>query len=402
MFLQFFYVISDIFSIRYFHPFYHYSPDVTDNIFLAFFLSFLYNGCKAYMEGLPMGKNVTIYDIAKEAGVSTATVTRVVRGDPRVRTETRERVQRIIDLYHYVPSAAANTRDGGNTHTIAIVMPAVTNPYFTRIYNTIYTEAEQYGHYAWLVRIPEDTPITRKIVDELIRRRLDGVIFAGNIWSSERSGLKEALERLREHMPVVAICPPSINLDCICIHSDLVACSRLPVRHLHALGHRRIAYIGGSMTLKDSSRRGENFLEELRALGLPDIPAYHVSSGFDAESGERAILYMLSTLPREEWPTAVIAFNDLMALGAMKQLKRMGLRIPEDIAIIGCDDQFFCPYTDPPLTSVDLHPEELASSAVRELLSARDGRRATFSMMHEATLIVRESCGAKLGYRKLS
>lgn len=352
-----------------------------------------------------MSSKVTIYDIAREAGVSTATVTRVVSGHPSVKAATRERVQRIIDAHAYTPSASARDLERGQTKTIAVVMPSVVNPYFTRIYDTIYAEAETAGYFAWLFRIPENRPIPRELVDELIRRRLDGVIFAGNIWGTERSGLSEALSRLRNYMSVVTICPPSAQLECICVHSDLVGCSRLPVRHLHALGHRRIAFIGGSMHLGDASKRGANFLEELRALDLPDDPAYHVDAGFDAESGERAVLRMLTGLERKRWPTAIIAFNDLMALGAMKQLKQLGLRLPEDMAIIGCDNQFFCPYTDPPLTSVDLHPEEMGQSAVRELLFA-SGNEAhplsgPFSFMREATLIVRESCGAKLGYRKL-
>lgn len=352
-----------------------------------------------------MGKSVTIYDIARKAGVSTATVTRVTSGSPYVSAGTRERVQQIIDECGYVPSAAAHSLERGETHTIAVVMPAVINPYFDRIYNTIYEVAAQNGYYAFLMKTAENQPIPRELVDEIIRRRMDGVIFAGNIWSSRRSGLVEALNRLRGYMPVAAICPPATDLDCICIHSDLVNCSRLPVRHLHTLGHRRIAFIGGSMQLKDSSKRCENFLEELRVLGLPDFPAYHVSCGFDLESGERAILRMLSGLERSKWPTGIIAFNDLIALGAMKQLKRMGIQLPEEMAIIGCDDQFFCPYTDPALTSVNLHPEEMASSAVRELLFACENNGETndrpFSMMHEATLVVRESCGANLGYRKL-
>lgn len=349
-----------------------------------------------------MTKKATIYDIAREAGVSTATVTRVVRGDSNVRDTTREKVQRVINAHAYTPSASAQHLDHNQTRTIGLVMPAVVNPYFTRICNAAYSEAEAHGYYAWLFQTPDNQPIHRKLVDELIRRRLDGVIFAGGIWSTARSGLSEALERLKHYMPVATICPPTVNMDCICIHSDLVGCSRLPVRHLHALGHRRIAFIGGSMQLKDTSKRGENFLEELRTLNLPDDPAYHVDAGYDAESGERAVLRMLSQLERRRWPTAMIAFNDQMALGALKQLKQMGLRVPEDIALIGCDNQFFCPYTDPPLTTVDLHPEEMTQSAVRELLIAREGNRTqSFSMMREASLIVRESCGAKLGYRKL-
>ena len=349
-----------------------------------------------------MSNRITIYDIAREAGVSTATVTRVVRGDANVKPATREKVQRIIDTYAYAPSASAQHLEHGRSRTIAIVMPTIINPYFTRIYDAAYWEAQENGYNAWLFQVKENNPIPRELVDELIRRRLDGVLFAGSIWSAERRDLNDALSRLKHHMPVAVVCPPTVRLNCICIHSDLVGCSRLPVRHLHALGHRRIAFIGGSMQFKDNSKRGENFLEELRALDLPDDPAYHIDTGYDEEGGERAILRMLSGMDRQRYPTALIAFNDRVALGAIKQLKQMGLRLPDDMAIIGCDNQFFCPYTDPPLTSVDLHPEEMAQSAVRELLVSQASATQSFSLMREATLIVRESCGAKLGFRKLS
>ena len=183
-----------------------------------------------------MHKKFTIYDIAREAGVSTATVTRVVRGDGNVKAATRERVQQIIDAHAYTPSASAQQLERGHSHTIAIVMPGVVNPYFNRIYNAAYKEAEANGYYAWLFQIEENKPIPRELVDELIRRRMDGVSFAGGICSTERSGLADALARLKHYMPVVTICPPTMQMDCICIHSDLVSCSRLPVRHLHALG----------------------------------------------------------------------------------------------------------------------------------------------------------------------
>jgi len=348
-----------------------------------------------------MFKKITIYDIAREAGVSTATVTRVVRGDANVKAATREKVQRVIDAHAYTPSASAQHLEGGRSKTLAVVLTTVTNLYFTRIYDAAYWEAEASGYAVRLFQTRENAPISRELVDTLIRQRIDGVLFVGSIWSTARRDLNDALGRLKLHMPVAAICPPGVELDCICIHSDLVSCSRLPVRHLHALGHRRIAFIGGSMQTKDSSKRGENFLEELRALDLPDDPAYHVDAGYDAEDGERAVLRMLSGLDRKRWPTAIVAFNDTVAFGAIKQLKQMGLRLPQDMAIIGCDNQFFCPYTDPPLTSVDLHPEELATSAVRELLIAQQGAARPFSIMRESTLIIRESCGAALGYRKL-
>ena len=108
---------------------------------------------------------------------------------------------------------------------------------------------------------------------------------------------------------------------------------------------------------------------------------------------------MLSALPRERWPSAIVTFNDLVALGAIRQLKKMGQHLPEDMAIVGCDNLFFCPYSDPPLTSVDLHPAEMAQSAVRELLVARESASRSFSILRDATLVVRESCGAALGFR---
>ena len=334
-----------------------------------------------------MKAKTTIYDIAREAGVSTATVTRVVRGDAAVRKDTREKVQRVIDLHAYAPSRSAQSLESGRSRALAVVLPSITNLYFSQIFDAAYWEADGNGCSVRLIQTKENQAISADIVRELIRCRMDGVLFAGNIWSSDRADLNDA------------ICPPGVELDCIRIESDLLNCARLPVRHLHTLGHRRIAFIGGSMHNKDASSRGVTFLEQLRLLGLPDDPAYHVDAGYDMEGGERAILRMLSTLDRKRWPTAVVAFNDLVALGAIRQLKKMGLKLPEDMAIVGCDNQFFCPYADPPLTSVDLHPAEMAQSAVRELLVARESASRSFAIVRDATLVVRESCGAALGFR---
>ena len=348
-----------------------------------------------------MKKKATIYDIAREAGVSTATVTRVVRGDPGVREATREKVQRVIDRNAYAPSMSAQNLESGRSKALAVVVPSISNLYFARIFDSAYWEAADNGCSVRLFQTKDNQAISPEIVNELIRCRMDGVLFAGNIWSADRADLNDAMERLNHYMPVAAICPPGVELNCIRIESDLLNCARLPVRHLHTLGHRRIAFIGGSMHSKDASHRGATFLEQLRLLGLPDDPAYHVDAGYDMESGERAVLRMLSGLDSSRWPTAIVTFNDLVALGAMKQLKRMGLSLPRDMAIIGCDNQFFCAYTDPSLTSVDLHPEEMAQSAVRELLLARESSSRSFAIVREATLVIRESCGAHLGFRRL-
>ena len=287
-----------------------------------------------------MSKKVTIYDIAREAGVSTATVTRVFRHDPHVSEATRVKVQQIIDAHDYTPSLSAQNLEGGRTRTLALVLPVVSNLYFNRIFDAAYWEAEKNGCSVRLFQTMENQAISPEIVNELIRCRMDGVLFAGSIWSADRDDLNVALERLGKYMPVATICPDDVSLECICIQSDLVNCSRLPIRHLHTLGHRRIAFLGGSMHSRDTSRRGVGFLEQLRLMDLPDDPAYHVDAGYDMESGERAVLRMLSGLDRSRWPSAI-------------------------------------------------------------LLLARESSSRSFAMVREATLVVRESCGAQLGFRKL-
>lgn len=345
-------------------------------------------------------KRATIYDIAKEAEVSTATVTRVVSGHPSVRAATRQRVQQVIDRYGYTPSTAARDLENGQNKTFGIILPEITNPYFAEIFAGADDEARKNGYSLWLHQLPSQDAIENEVVNQLIQKRLEGVFFVGGIWEAERKGLTEALRKLRQYMPIVALCPPQTNLDCICLYNDLASCTAHAVRHLHALGHQRIAFIGGSLQVGGSGARGQGFLSELRALGLPDDPAYHHEGGFDAESGERAVSRLLSGLPRSKWPTALVAFNDLVALGSMRQLKQIGLRLPEDMAVIGCDNSFFCPYTDPPLTSMDLHAQEHARSAIRELLVAKESDPQPFNIVRDATLVVRESCGAKLGYQK--
>jgi DNA-binding LacI/PurR family transcriptional regulator len=348
-----------------------------------------------------MAKGRTIYDIAREAGVSTATVTRVTAGHPGVKAETRERVQRVINQYAYIPSNIARDLEQGHSRAIGVILPEVASPYYMRLFDAADAQARQSGYAVHLLQLRAFGNEANAVVDELIRRRLNGVFFVGGISESASDGLIQALRRLREYMPIVAICPPLKDLDCICLYNDLNACMRRAVRHLHVLGHRRIAFLGGSLDVDGSGARGQGFLEEIHALGLVDDRAYHHESGFDVQSGERAVLKLLTGLDKERWPTALIAFNDLVAPGAMKQLKQMGLKLPDDMAIIGCDDLFFSPYTDPPLTSMDLHPSEHARSAIQELLAARDKSAAPYALMRDATLVVRESCGAKLGYRRL-
>ena len=339
---------------------------------------------------------VTIYDIAREAGVSAATVTRVLNGSASVREETRRKVQQVIDAHGYAPSSVAQDLGSGNTKTIGVILPSIRNPYYAALVSAADDEAHRNGYSLWLYQLQGGGEITSQVVESLIARRLSGAFFIGSFDDVDRPDLRELLARLGKYMPIVAICPPRENLGFICMHNNLDGAVRQAVRHLYLLGHRRFAMIGGAVNLADSGMRALSFLDELRVLGLPDPPEYGHLGGGAPNDGEREILRLMTATPEEARPSAILCYNDLVALGALHQLRRMDYRIPEDIAIIGCDNQFFCPYTAPPLTSIDMQTEEHARSAIRELLATRENHSAI--IVRDATLIIRESCGARLGW----
>jgi LacI family transcriptional regulator len=208
------------------------------------------------------------------------------------------------------------------------------------------------------------------------------------------------LTLLQKYMPVVVLNPPIEGFACTYLYNDLAGAMRQAIRHLQALGHRRIAFLGGSSEIGNSGIRGRLFLEEAAAYNLMPVTQYHHEAGHTPEAGELAVLKLLSRLERPAWPTALIAINDLVALGALRPLHRMELHVPDDRAIIGCDHQFFSPLVTPPLTTIDLQAAEHARTAVQVLLGEQRQIAPHFTQVREATLTVRESCGVKLGRRK--
>ncbi len=342
---------------------------------------------------------VTIYDIAREAGVSPSTVSRVLSGQNNVNAVTRGRVQAVIQKHHFTPSSIAQGLLQKNTRTLGMILPGIQQPYYASMFTGAHNEAQRLGYTLQLFPIRPQETTTQPLMDHIDKRRLDGVILSGGIVEAiMNEGLVRQLQQLSRAMPIVAVCPPLPGLDCINIYSDLTSSVRQSMRHLYTLGHRRIAFLGGSYESRSAGERELGFIDEAERLGLPS--RYRHEAGHSPEAGEMGVIKLLSTLPQREWPTALLCINDLVALGAMRQLRRMQIRIPEDMAIIGCDNQFFSPYTCPPLTTVDLHPDEHGRAAIQQLISSIGKEPIAFSQLRPATLIVRESCGATLGSRQ--
>ena len=338
-----------------------------------------------------MSEHTTIFDIAREAGVSIATVSRVISGNASVRAETRERVMAVVAKYNFRPSMVATGLSRKKTHTIGIILPLLANPFYSMMCVALQLEAERLNYSTLLFQIPRGAILQQEFLDQLIARRLDGVIFSGDVTddASSASAL-EGMFKLRRQMPLVAINLREVTPELPCLVTELAACSRLAIRHLTKLGHRRIALIGGVGAAQLPNTREQGYLSEIERLGLEPYP---MTAGEDASGGEACVTGLFAQLSGREPPTALVAFNDLVALGALRQLKRMHLRVPDDIALVGCDNQFFAPYADPPLTTLDLHIEETCRLAMNLLVSTQTANLDAFAQHFEPTLIVRSSCG---------
>ena len=345
-------------------------------------------------------KSITIYDIAKEAGVSPATVSRVLAGASNVHVATREKVQQVIDLHQFTPSSIAQGLLRKQSRTLGIILPDILHPYYAEMFTGAYNEAERLGYSLTLFRLAQNEHFTKDFMTLLISRRLDGIILSGGVVeSTPNDALIPLLTTLRRTMPILTICPPLSGLDCINIYSDLSSSVRQSLHHLYNLGHRRIAFLGGSYESRSAGERELGFLKEMKKLKLST--SYRHEAGHTPEAGQLGVLKLFSSTTEGKRPTALICINDLVALGAQHQLHNMGLCIPKDVAVIGCDNQFFSPFTSPALTTVDLHPAEHGQVAVQQLVSSTAGEPVSFSHLRPATLIIRESCGAALGVRAL-
>ena len=316
----------------------------------------------------------TIYDIAAEAGVSITTVSRVLRGNGSVSPATKKKVEAAIARHNYHPSAIAQGMTSKKTYTLGMILPKLLNPNYAMIFTGANDEARRNGHLISL--FPWSSISDERPALSLLNRRLDGLIVCVEYLSPEGSErLLSTLEELQKYMRIVLIgCVPS------CYHYPTITypmadIMRKAVSYLVGLGHEKIAFIGGAEEDRDEQRRDVGYIQGLQEAHLPCIASYRVFCGGTAEAGEAALEGMFSSLLPAYWPTAVIALNDLVAMGCMNAVRKRGLRLPEDLSILGCDNLFCAPYLSPALTSIDTRQQELGADAVKLLLSGDETRK---------------------------
>ena len=327
---------------------------------------------------------VSIKDVAESAGLSVATVSRVLNGHPSVSDDARERVLAAAGTLGYRPNVVARSLRTHRTGTIGLVISDVLNPYFTELARAVEEEARELGYSVIIGNADERADLEDHHVRGLLDRRIDGLLVSP---ADGRSPM--TLEAAAGDTPVVFVdrwipgcATPVVRADGREAIRDLVA-------HLYALGHRRLAIIAGPAATTTGRERVDAFRAALAVHGLA-LPEEYVGRGdFQAKSG-RACTERFLNLP--EPPDVVFATDNLMALGALDEIGARGLRVPEDIALAAFDDIPWFSHTDPPITTIAQPTAELGRVAVRALADLIAGSPASSTVL-PAHLVVRRSCG---------
>ncbi|NBE54786.1 LacI family DNA-binding transcriptional regulator [Streptomyces boluensis] len=326
-----------------------------------------------------------IKDVAAAAGVSAATVSRVLNAHPSVSEDARARVLAAVAELGYRPNAVARSLRTAQTRTLGLVISDVMNPYFTELARSVEEEARALGYSVIIGNADESPRLQDDHVRTLLDRRIDGLLV-----SPTDGGSPQMLDAARTGTPTVFVDRWIADVDVPVVRADGRAAIRDLVAHLHGLGHRRLAIIAGPAATTTGSERVDAFRAALGEYGL-ELPEEYVGQGdFQVASGRRATEAFLA-LP--EPPDVVFAADNLMALGALDAMRAHGLVVPDDIALAAFDDIPWFVHTDPPITAIAQPTRELGRAAVRALVALIEGRRAR-SLTLPARLVVRRSCGA--------
>src|SRR5574340_57419 len=339
-----------------------------------------------------------IRDVAAESGFSIATVSIVLNDAPQARLipeKTKRRIRETAEKLEYQPNPFARSLRSRRSHTIAVMVFDITDPYCTQVLRGVEDTLDRRGYGTFVVDIRNDRARCKRTVAKLLNGQVDGLITIANSAYMDLDLLRVFSER---KMPTVVIGRPRREgFNSVAV--DNVSGARIGLEHLCSLGHRRIVFMKGPKMLADSEERWagiQAFAEESGADVLPElvVSVRHRSSSF--EEGRQLVRNLLE---RKRHFTAVMAFDDVMAFGAVRALNQGGLRVPEDCSVLGFDDIAAAAFCNPPLTTIR-QPMELMGSLAGDIVLDRlstGAKQDAHPEVHQRTvpaLVLRDSTAA--------
>jgi len=330
----------------------------------------------------------TIRDVARQAGVSHQTVSRVINGKEDVSPETRATVEAAIEQMGYLPNAIARSMARGQTHTLACISPNLTDYTFASVIEGAEIEARQH-EYFMLSSSATDPEAFSSLVDELVgHRRVDGLIVI-NPYSDDR------FQHIPKNFPVVFMGARSHEQNICSVSLDDEKVAYEATRHLLSLGHTNIALVTGPMEEDCSQERTEGYIRALSEAGIAFDNTMIIEGDWSATSGQDALL---SFVEQGRVPSAVFAQNDRMAMGVLRAARDANIKVPTQLAVIGVDDMPLSSYFDPPLTTMRQDMPRIGQEATRILLDLVQKKNTDLREMKlSAQLVVRQSTSDKGG-----
>lgn len=303
---------------------------------------------------------VTIRDVARRASVSPSTVSNVLNGRPRASEEVRERVLEAVAALHYTPNPVARSLRTRRHGVIALLLPDIANPFFPEVAKGVEEAANRYGYRVILSSTGGDPKEEQRSV-QLIARQVDGIIAVSVLMNATWPG-----DRHRVRIPVVMVNRRTRRWEGDFVGIDNRGAAREATLHLIQHGHRRIAFIAGSQGSSASEERRLGYQDALVAAGLPRERSLVHRGHLKYEDGQAAVRTFLE---RSERPTAILAADDIMAIGVLEALDEQGVRVPEDVAVMGFDDIWMSSLRRFRLTTVYQPRYEMGASAMDILVN---------------------------------
>jgi LacI family fructose operon transcriptional repressor len=326
-----------------------------------------------------------IHDVAKLAGVSVATVSRVLADKPYVRPEVREHVLKIVDEIGYRPNRIAMNLRRQTSRVMGLLVSDICNPFFTAIARAIEDVAHQHGMSVFLCNTDEDPEKELHYLNTLLAERVAGIII------SPTPGKNEKLKLIfNDDVPIVAIDRRLNGANVDCVLSDNVETARMITNHLIERGYRRIGALIGLGEVTTGAERMQGYRQSIEAHGLDPLADFIMPTETDAEA------LVSHWLTSDNPPDAIFAGNSRMTVGALNAIKRAGLAIPDDIALAGFDETVWMPHIGPGITVISQPTYEMGHTAA-ELLFQRieDSARPIREVVLKGKLLIRDSTHAK-------
>lgn len=326
---------------------------------------------------------VTIKDIARREEVSHSTVSRALNGSPLIAKNTAERIRQTADELGYLPSAAARSLKTNRSQALGVIVSSVEDPFFGEILQGIEEVAQKSGYSLFIAASQHDPRREQGIVKAMTEHRVDGVIICSASFEAE-----QRRQFLAYGVPIVVVNNQAAEEYQYSIYHDDVDGSRQVTRHLLDLGHRRIAYLGNSSSGRTSLDRLTGFLLEMETDGL-EVPSGYIQevSGGGPRDGLAGVEYFLAL---SSPPTALVCYNDMIAIGVLNGLRQAGIKVPDEFSVTGFDNIVFSAFSNPPLTTFDQPKRFIGAEAARLVLE----------LLKTPSVRVAEESHAKLGYKE--